>query len=307
MIYTAMNNRLPTPPVNLTPSTEPFILATAQDTSTGGGITGLIVYTCQVNKDRTSDQICIINADGSNQRQLTNSKDNQDASFSPDGESIIFSSNRTGNYEIHEMDLSGHTVQLTNLKGSAGLPSISPDNKWIAFTNLVNGNEQIWLMDREGKNPRVFFESHEESAVAPTWSPDGEEILFAVGKELERQLYIMRLEGGEARLLSEEIVTPGRTDWSGQGLIAYFMGGGWDREVWTIYPDGSGRTQVTRGDNSQGPSFSPDGQYVTYTAYTGVQQQDSLSCEIFVMDLNTGETHQVTDNDYCDYQPRWGK
>ena len=307
LIYTSMNNSLPTPSVNLTPTTEPFILATAQNTSTNGGIPGLIVYTCQVNKDRTSDQICIINANGSNHRQLTNSRDNQDASFSPDGESIIFSSNRTGNYEIHEMDLSGHTVQLTNLKGSAGLPAISPDNKWIAFTNLVNGNEQIWLMDREGKNPRVFFESHEESAVAPTWSPNSEEILFAVGKDLERQLFIMSLEGGDARLLSEEIITPGRTDWSNQGLIAYFMGGGWDREVWTIYPDGSGRTQVTRGNNSQGPSFSPDGRYIAYTAYTGVQQQDLLSCEIFIMDLNTGETRQVTDNDYCDYQPRWEK
>lgn len=102
-------------------------------------------------------------------------------------------------------------------------------------------------------------------------------------------------------------ITPGRTDWSSQRLIAFFIGEGWDREVWTIYPDGSGVIQVTDGGNSQGPGFSPGGRYITYTAYTGIQQEDELSCEIFVMDLYSGDKWQVTDNDYCDYQPRWGK
>lgn len=306
-ISTSINNRLPTPAVNLTPSTEPFVLATAQETGMNGGIAGLIVYTCQVNKANSSDQICVIKADGSGQRQLTNLGDNQDASFSPDGESIIFVSNRTGNYEIYEMDLSGHTTQLTTMESRLSLPVISPDNLQIAFSNRINGEDQLWLMDRDGKNARLLFQSDGNMVVAPTWSPDGKEILFAAGKELARQLFIILPDGGEPRLLSDQIITPGRTDWSSQGLIAFFMGEGWDREVWTIHPDGSKMTQVTHGDNSQSPSFSPDGRYITYTAYTGVQQQDPLSCEVFVMDLSTGETHQLTDNDYCDYQPRWGR
>jgi Tol biopolymer transport system component len=309
LIYASSNDRHPTPAVRMTPSTEPFIMATAQDFSTNEEITGIIVYTCQVNQDNTSDQICMIHADGSGQRQLTNanSSDNQDASFSPDGKSILFVSDRTGYYEIYEMDLSGNTTQLTNMRSRLGLPAISPDNKWIVFSNRVNEYDQIWLMDREGKNARVLFKSNGKDAVAPTWSPDSDEILFALGLDPGKQLFIMSLDGAEPHLLNEKIVTLGRTDWSSQNLIAYFMGDGWSRNVWTIYPDGSGMTQVTDGDNSQGPSFSPGGRYITYTAYTRVEQQDPRSCEIFVMDLYTGERRQVTDNDICDYQPRWGK
>jgi TolB protein len=221
--------------------------------------------------------------------------------------SIIFVSDRTGYYEIFEMDLSGKTKQITDMKSKLSLPSISPDNKWIAFGKHVNEDDQIWIMDRTGKNPQVLFKSNGKDAVAPTWSPGGDEILFALGQDLEKQLFIVGLEGGEPRSLSNKIVTPGRTDWSRQGRIAYFMGDGWTRNVWTIYPDGSGMTQVTDGDNSQGPSFSPGGRYITYTAYTRVEQQDPLSCEIFVMDLYSGEQRQITHNDTCDYQPRWAK
>lgn len=304
-LYTFINNPPLQTPI-LTPSVEPFIQATAE-INTNVDVTGRIVYTCQVNKVNSLDQICVMNADGSNQRQLTTSSDNQDASFSPDGQTIIFVTNRTGNYEIHEMDLSGHITQLTNMESRLSLPAISPDNAWIAFSNRVDGEDQIWLMDRDGDNPHMIYKSDGNMAVAPTWSPDGDEILVAVGKELARQLFILDLDGGEPRLLSDKILTPGRTDWSSQGLIAFFMGDGWDREVWTIYPDGREMTQVTAGDNSQGPSFSPDGRYITYTGYTRIQQQDVLSCEIFIMDLQTREKQQLTDNDYCDYQPRWGK
>jgi TolB protein len=309
-IYTTISGRR-TPGVTFTPTVEPFIVATVQNINTNEELAGRIVYTCQVNKTNVSDQICVINADGSGQRQLTNlnSSDNQDASFSPDGESIIFVSNRTGYYEMYEMDLSGNTTPLTNLKSRVGLPSTSSDNQSIVFSNRVNGHDQIWLMDRDGNNARVLFTSTGKSAVAPTWSPSGEEILFALGKDptdAAKQLFIIDFNGGEPRLLSDKILTPGRTDWSRQDLIAYYMGDGWKRNVWTIYPDGTVMAQVTDGGNAQSLSFSPGGRYITYTAYTNVQGQDEFSCEIFILDLYINESWQLTDNDICDYQPRWG-
>ncbi len=270
------------------------------------------MYTCQVYKANTADQICLINADGTGFHQLTDSslKDNQDASFSPDGQTILFVSNRTGHYEIFEMDRSGKAKQLTNLESTLGLPAVSPDNKWIVFSNRVNGEDQIWLMGRDGKNAQPIFKSDGDSAVAPTWSPSGDQILFAVGKvnnAENRKLYIMGSDGRDPQLLSNKFVTPGRTDWSSQDLIAYFTGKAWEREIWTIHPNGTGLTQIITGENAQSPSFSPDGRYLTYTAYTRIQQQDPLSCEIFAKDLSSGEKWQLTKNDYCDYQPRWGK
>jgi Tol biopolymer transport system component len=288
------------------PDIDPALTATNADIVIDDSPSGKIVYTCQVNKLNSSDQICIMNADGTDQRQLTDSNDNQDASLAPNGETVIFVSNQTGNYEIVEMELSGKRTQLTDFKSTLGLPAISPDNQWIAFTNRVDGFDQIWVMERDGSNPRMIFSLAGIAAVAPTWSPDSDEILFAVGKDLARQLFIMGFDVREPRLLSDQIFTPGRTDWSVQGQIAYFIGETWKREIWTIYPDGTGMAQVTKGGNAQSPSFSPGGRYITYTAYTNVEGRDEFSCEIFIMDLYSRESRQLTDNEYCDYQPRWG-
>ena len=175
-----------------------------------------------------------------------------------------------------------------------------------AFTNRVEGFDQLWLMERDGSNPRMIYGLGGIAVVAPTWSPDSNQLLFAVGKDLARQLFVMDIHGHEPRLLSDQIFTPGRTDWSRQGQIAYFVGETWKREVWTIYPDGTGRAQVTEGGNAQSPSFSPGGRHITYTAYTNVEGRDQFSCEIFIMDLYTRESRQLTTNEYCDYQPRWG-
>lgn len=180
-------------------------------------------------------------------------------------------------------DLSGKSTRLTDFKSMLGVPEISPDNHWIVFTNRVDNFDQIWLMDRDGDNVQMIFSSEGNAAVAPTWSPDSKEILFALGKDLSRQLYIMGFDGREPRLISDNILTPGRTDWSTQNMIAYFIGDTWQREVWTMYPDSSDMVQVTDGGNAQSPSFSPGGRYIAFTAYTDVDGRDELSCEIFVM------------------------
>ena len=286
---------------------DPAVTATNAGVAIVEGPSGKIVYTCQVNRANSSDQICIMNTDGTGQRQLTDANDNQDASLAPDGQTVIFVSNQPGKYEIFEMNLSGKRTRLTDLDGTPGLPAVSPDNQWIAFTNRVDGFDQVWLMERDGSSPRIIFSLPRIAAVAPTWSPDSDEILFAVGKDLSRQLFIMGLDGREPRLLSDQIFTPGRTDWSSQGLIAYFIGETWNREVWTIYADGTGMAQVTNDGNAQSPSFSPGGRYIAYTGYTDVAGHDEFSCEIFIMDLYSREQWQLTDNEYCDYQPRWGK
>lgn len=196
-----------------TSDVNPAIIPTDADAVLVDGPSGKIVYTCQVNKINSSDQVCIMNADGSGQRQLTDSNDNQDASLSPDGQTVIFVSDQTGNYGIFEMDLSGKSTRLTELNGTLGSPAVSPDNQWIAFTNRVDNFDQIWLMERDGSNARMIFSLPGIAAVAPTWSPDSNQILFAAGKDLSRQLFIMDLIGREPRLLNDQVFTPGRTDW----------------------------------------------------------------------------------------------
>ena len=81
---------------------------------------GKIVYTCQV----AGDEVCIVNADGSDWRQLTNSPSaSYYASLAPDGQSLLYIGKATGNTEIYEFDLrSGRTTQLTHFEHEVGSP-----------------------------------------------------------------------------------------------------------------------------------------------------------------------------------------
>src|SRR5689334_21216364 len=71
-----------------------------------GGPGGKIVYVCQLFGSQDRDQICIINADRTGQRRLTTTDTARHfyPSLSPDGESVLFSSNMNGNFEIYEQD-----------------------------------------------------------------------------------------------------------------------------------------------------------------------------------------------------------
>jgi Tol biopolymer transport system component len=85
------------------------------------------------------------------------------------------------------------------------------------------------------------------------------------------------------------------------------MGGSWAHEVYLMNADGSNLHQVSpTGMNSQGASFSPDGKWIAFTAYTDVANKNLNTCEIFVMRVDGTDVRQLTDNSYCDYQPRWG-
>jgi Tol biopolymer transport system component len=70
--------------------------------------------------------------------------------------------------------------------------------------------------------------------------------------------------------------------------------------------DGSNTDVLTpTGGNSQGPSISPDGQWVAFTSYYDNYGEDH-GCEIYIIRVDGTDVRRLTNNDYCDYQPRWG-
>jgi len=128
--------------------------------SPADGVTGRIVFTCQVFKVQASNQICIINADGTGFRRITEDSSVQHfyPSWAPEGLSVIFSVFRQENvYEIHEMTLAdGDTNQLTDKLGVLTAPEISPDGRTIVFSRWTptSDRNQIWLMNRDGSDVR---------------------------------------------------------------------------------------------------------------------------------------------------------
>lgn len=134
----------------------------------------------------------IMNADGSNPRNLTNHPA-LDAypSWSPDGRYLAFTSSRggRGTAEIFVIHISsGEVRQLTDYAkrdGYATSPSWSPDGKQIAYElSLPDRDRDIYIMDADGKNARPLTKPAKPlpgrviPRFFPRWSPDGKQILY---------------------------------------------------------------------------------------------------------------------------------
>lgn len=304
-----------TPPPDLlatlaasTPLSADSPLQPANPVSPDGEPFGKIAFTCQVFKITATNQICIINADGTGFRRLTtdNTKQHYYPSVAPDGKSVVYAAFREPNiYEIYEIEIdTGSVKQLTDRLGNVNGPEISPDGQSIVFKLSTPTSNEIWLMERDGNNQHRIPNA---SGWDPTWSPDGQYILFASDAQGGVQLYSIRTDGSELKRISSLPAIRGRSDWSPDGrFIVTYSGQPWNRDVYIMNADGSNTRMLSpTGGNSQGPSISPDGGWVAFTSYFD-KYDDDHGCEIYIMRVDGTDVRRLTNNDYCDYQPRWG-
>jgi TolB protein len=258
----------------------------------------------------STSQICIVNADGTGFRRLTTDDSIQHyyPSLSPDGYSVVYSAFRKQKvFEIYEMNLaSGKATQLTNNLGSLSAPEISPDGKSIIFSRTsINATQTvIWRMERKGENADKISRS---TGWDPTWSPDGESILFVSDVNGLPYLFISRANGKGMRQFGDWVVS-GRGDWSADGRwIVTYGGDPGNREIYLLNADGANALVISpTGGNSREPSFSPDGQWVAFSSSYG-NPGDANACEIYIMRVDGSDLRRLTTNDYCDSQPRWGR
>ena len=263
----------------------------------GGGSSeeGKIVFTCYVNQ---IDQICIMNADGSGRRQLTNFQATAFyPSLSPDGQTVYFSSRQSGTFEIYSIDINGNNLQrLTNGIGTLYAPELSPDGSKIVFTNHGNG---IWVMNADGSDPRAITFKDD---IDPTWSPDGSMIAFASNRSGTRQLYVANANGNNVNQVTDLNNMGGRSTWSPDGKrLAFYRGPAGDRDIYTINISGSGLDRLTNGGDNLGPSWSPDGEWIAFTSF-----RDGNN-EIYIVRPNGRHETRLTNSPISDWQPRWGR
>jgi len=261
---------------------------------------GKIVYTCF---DGNFDQICIMNADGSGQRQLT--QDNATSfypSITPDGNLVLFSSNRDGNFEIYSLDLnSGIQLQLTNDIGNLYAAELSPKGKRIIFSNDTGGLQSLWVMRNDGRNPRAFIQTG-GGDIDPTWSHDGNQIAFASQLSGITEQYIANADATDVRkLMKKSFEIGGRSSWSpNKQWIAVYDGESGNHNIFKIPVDGGEPEKLTQQGDNLAPSFSPDGKWIAFTSY-----RDGNN-EIYILNLDALQVYRLTTNSKSDYQPRWG-
>jgi Tol biopolymer transport system component len=169
-----------------------------------------------------------------------------EATISPDGKKMVFTSMRDGDLELYIMDLkSGKTTRVTNMLGYDGGAWFSPDGKkliWRAsrprtdeevteYKELLKENlvaptrMEVWVSDADGSNARQVS-SFGQANWAPAYMPDSKRIIFASNHEYKR---------------------------------------GFPFNLYTMNEDGSNLTKVSRDKGFDAfPMFSPDGKKIVF-------------------------------------------
>jgi Tol biopolymer transport system component/DNA-binding winged helix-turn-helix (wHTH) protein len=179
--------------------------------------------------------------------------------ISPQGDRIVFSSNRTGYFEIWVSDLDGSNLtQLTSLKGWAGSPRWSPDGLRIAFDSNARGNWDILVIDAQGGPPRQL--TRDESFDArPSWSHDGGWLYFASDRGGTFQIWKQSPDGGEAVQVTQ---SGGFQPFeSADGRFVYFERSDFNFEVWRVPVEGGEEAAVRQATNTAAWALGAKGFY----------------------------------------------
>ncbi len=111
---------------------------------------------------------------------------------------------------------------------SVGSPVISADGKIVAFTvhsadwDHNEFDNEIWVSKNGGKAIQATYTS-KGSSTNPTISPDAKWLAFLSDREEKKQIYVMRLEGGEAFAITNEKENISDLEWSPSGKKIFFI------------------------------------------------------------------------------------
>ncbi len=267
---------------------------------------GRILFTCTRGE---FNQICMINADGSDYKQVTSTNRNDYYPvFTPDGQGIVFASNRNGTFDIYYLVLKdSRLLQLTQNIGNAFNPKFSPDGKQMLFLNKASdGPAAIWVMGALGENPKLLYAAA-KSIVGADWSPDGRSIAFAQQVDQVNAFEIFLLDATQPNNPPRRITQgiegiTGSLDFSPDGGSLLICAGALgDKNVFRLDLASGALTQLTFEGNNAAASYSPDGQYIILNSLRNNGQAD-----LFVIRADGHSTRIVLDNPEPDWQPVWG-
>lgn len=249
---------------------------------------------------RDGSEIYTMNEDGSDQINLTNNAAiDTEPAYSPDGQKIIFSSNREGNYDIYRMNQDGSGItRLTTDAADDRVPSYSPDGSRIVFTSQRDGNSEIYTMNADGSN-QVRRTTNTLIDNTPSYSPDGTKIVF-VRFNPQADIYTMNADGSNQANLTNQPGFYTRPTYSPNGAKILFIYGAdvTGQTNWVMNANGTGRVLLSNGGDG-GPSYSPDGAKVVFTCCN----TNPMAWGVYVGATDTAERLRLTTQ--LDLLPDW--
>ena len=172
--------------------------------------------------------------------QLTFEAANRAPIWSPDGQRVVFGSNRNGALNLFAMPAgaNGPAERLTTSESLQVPGSWSPDGEVLAFMEQhPTSGRDIWLMRRNGD--RTAFANSDADESAPRVSPDGRWIAYVSNESGQAEVFLRPIGGGVSRRIS----TNGGSEpvWRRDGTLYYRSYGSV-----MVVPQGGGAPQAAR-------------------------------------------------------------
>lgn len=201
-------------------------------------------------------------------------------SLSPDGNSIAYSSDHSGSFEIYirPMTPGSRETQLTNDGQSNFEPAWSPDGQWIAFYSKNRGG--IWIVPATGGNARQVSQFGSD----PDWSRDGKWLAFqsdpitnlgaqASPAQPPSLIWVVPANGSAEPTRLTELGHPagghGAPSWSPDGKhIVMSVSDFGSNAIWIVPREGGEPQQALK--SGLDPVYGPDGKSLYYTTASGL-------------------------------------
>jgi TolB protein len=123
--------------------------------------------------------------------------------WSPDGTTIAFNSNRSGNLDIWSVDVSGKGLRrITDWKSNEYWPVWSPDGRRLAFVSDQSGNPDIWVRDNTTGKVTPYIQQAAEEGFG-TWSPNGRYFYFSSDRSGEFEIWVRSEQTGEIHQVTD--------------------------------------------------------------------------------------------------------
>ncbi len=244
-----------------------------------------------------------------NEKCLTNNAfEDRYASYSPDGEEVLFESNRDGTWEIYLMDKNGqNTQQLTSTIADSRRPSWHPNGKKILFESNRNGKQELFTYTLgNGKTKMLADKTIEGELLFASYSPKGDKIAVSL-KQSEDKSHIILLnqKGKFLKKITNNEKRNYYPKWSSDGTeIIYFSRKDTNNQDDEIYRYNLETDQHIRLTNWHKhnfcPSWSNDGEKIVY-----VTSMENTRPEIYIMDADGSNQIRVTNNSNGETLPFW--
>jgi TolB protein len=264
-----------------------------------------LVFECTIDG---KENVCSIPAGAGKALRMTREAENGCPRWTSDGKRVVFNSNRSGEWQLWEMNADGGNQRRVRKSDDRDWESDpSPDDKGIVFLSNRGGLEGVWIHERANGASRRLVQYRRRTVIGnPDWSPRGGEIVFSSNHSFGHQIYRMNLANGESERVSSLASGGCEPRFSPDGKkVAYVTRRHFKKISLILEHDiASGEERVLVGWKALNydPVYAPDGKELAFASTI-----DGEEFDIYRLRLSDGRSWRVTfgpgSNRHPDYAP----